>query len=348
MLALAWVLAPVPVASGSTGAGSAADEPTEGTAPQTRILDSPHGTTETMLKRARIRFRFGANAKRVKYKCRVDGRRWNRCKSPVRIATGPGNHRFAVRAEDRQGNVDRSPASRRWRIKRWEPHVKAARRYARSRGGPVSFAVDVGWRTFGYRVHLRAPVASTVKVMLMTAYLRRRRVRHRQLEAGEREMLGRMIRYSDNGAATSVRNIVGARGVTRLARQARLREFQYSPIWGICRTSARDQASLMRNLDRYIPRRHRGFAHRVLGHISRPQSWGIGTIGHRGWSLRFKGGWGISDHGHGGIVNHQIAMLQRGRRRVGIAILTQGNHSAGHGQTTLRKVSRLLLHGLPH
>ncbi len=315
-------------------------------APQSSFKRAPQKKVETVQRRSLAKFRFRSNRRRARFQCRLDGRSWHRCRSPKRVLVGPGRHRFAVRARDRRGNVEKTEVRRRWRVTRWRPRVKAARRYARRRG-TVAFAVNLGWRTFGFRRSSTAPMASTVKAMLMVAYLRQGGVRHRRLDPGEKDLLGRMIRYSDNGAATTVRNIVGESAVRRLARRARLRDFEYSPIWGLCRTSARDQASFMRNIDHYLPRRHEGFARRVLGRITPSQSWGIGTIGHKGWSLGFKGGWGIGPSA-GRTVNHQIAVLQRGKWRIGIAILTQDNPAAGYGQQTLRTVAKRLLHGLPH
>jgi hypothetical protein len=67
----------------------------------------------------------------------------------------------------------------------------------------------------------------------------------------------------------------------------------------------------------------------------------------KGWRLFFKGGWGISDGSLGGTVNHQIALLERGGLRIGIAILTEGNPWTSYGESTLKGVARRILKGLP-
>ena len=317
--------------------------------PQTKIAFGPGQSARqaTIKKWSSARFRFRSDERRSSFRCRVDRRPWHRCSSPVRIRVRPGKHRFLVRARDRDGNLDRKAAWRSWRAKRWEPHIRAARRYARRRAGPVSIAVDVGWRTRGYRPSLTAPTASTIKVMLMVAYLRRRGVRHRSLTGSEKNLLGRMIHVSDNGAATAVRDIDGAGSIKRLARRAGMKDFEYSSIWGICRTSARDQAAFMRRIQDFIPKRHERFALGQLGHISHEQSWGIGEMRLKGWKLRFKGGWGISDGRHGGVVNHQVAQLSHGKWKIGVAVLTQGNPYTEFGTETLKGVFRRLLRGLP-
>jgi len=123
--------------------------------------------------------------------------------------------------------------------------------------GPVSFPADVGWRRQSFRGGLRARSASTVKTVLMMAYLRRREVRRRGLTGSEKGLLGAMIRRSDNGAVSTIRDRVGARAIIRLARRTGMTDFIYGPIWGICRVSARGYARFMRLLPGPVPRRHR-------------------------------------------------------------------------------------------
>ena len=315
--------------------------------PHTRFQRSPKRRIETIGKRAKVTMRVRKGPRVRKLQCRVDRKAWHRCHRRITVWALPGSHRIRIRAVDKAGNRDRTPAVRRWKVSRWEPGIRAARRYAARRPGRASFAVDVGWRTQGLRINQRARTASTIKVLLMAAYLQRRGVRHRRLDSGERNLLGIMIRHSDNGAASTVRNIVGSRAVVRVARQGGMKRFRYSPVWGTCEVTARDFATFMRRLKDLIPERHRGFALHQLESITGSQRWGIGKVRPRGWKLYFKGGWGISDGHYGGVVDHQVAVLRRGKWKVGIAILTQGNSSVESGNDTLRGIARRLLRGLP-
>jgi len=230
---------------------------------------------------------------------------------------------------------------------RWQPGVEEARKYAKSRTGSVSFVVDTGSRTWGFNRRMTAQTASTIKVMFMVTYLRRQPVRNRQLSRDEKRLLGLMIRRSDDIAATRVRDIVGPRAIKALARRAKMRDFVYNTVWGASRTSAPDQARFMKNLGRYVPERHWPFARRLLSTIVPSQSWGIGQVKPEGWKLYFKGGWGLPPPNYGGL-DHQVALLQRGRRRIGVAILTQGNPVRQYGDRTLEGVARRLLRGLPN
>jgi hypothetical protein len=122
-----------------------------------------------------------------------------------------------------------------------------------------------------------------------------------------------------------------------------MHRFQYNPVWGLSRSSPRDQSRFMFRLDRFLPARHRGYARRQLARIVPSQRWGIGRLRLPGWRLYFKGGWGSGT----GAVDHQVAFLESGRMRIALAIFTVGNPSHGYGKRTLRGVAARLLRGLP-
>lgn len=225
----------------------------------------------------------------------------------------------------------------------WEPDIAAAARYAAQRQGEVRFAViDESGRMRGHSVSSAVPMASVFKVMLMVTYLRREAVRDRDLAGADRDLLAPMIRWSDNAAATRIRDIVGAEAIRRLARDARMRDFQLHSTWGLSRTSARDQAPFLLELERYIPDRHEDYARRLLSTIVRGQRWGIPKAAPKGWKVYFKGGWGSGT----GAVTHQVAFLESGERRIALAILTTNSPSHSYGTDTVRGVAARLLRGL--
>jgi hypothetical protein len=223
----------------------------------------------------------------------------------------------------------------------WHPRIAAARRYVEHRAGEVAFAtIDQRGRFRGYRVRSTAPMASTFKVMLLVSLLRKRA--DHPLSRRDRRLLAPMIRRSDNVAATEVRDMVGARRIRRLARVAGMRDFHYNPIWGLSRSSPRDQVRFMYHLQRYVPGRHRAFARYLLSHVIRSQRWGIGRVAPPGWKLFLKGGWGSGT----GLVDHQVALLKRGHRRISLAIFTQFDPDHAYGKRTLLGVASRLLRGL--
>jgi beta-lactamase class A len=223
----------------------------------------------------------------------------------------------------------------------WAPDVRGTRAYANQRAGDVSFAVRTEGRLYAFRGRRSVPSASVVKAMLMVAYLNHRTVRGRRLRAGDRALLSPMIRWSNNNAASRVRNFVGDGALARLARRVAMPRFRTAPSWGSCSIDAIDQTRLFLKIDRYVVRRHRRTAMRLLNTIVPSQRWGIARARPAGWAIYFKGGWGSGS----GAVDHQVALLRRGRRRVALAIMTTGNPSHEYGKETLRGVAaRLLRH----
>ena len=224
----------------------------------------------------------------------------------------------------------------------WKPHIRAAASYAATRAGGISFGVRTDRGLRGVRVERTVPSASVLKPMLLVAYLRRAEVRHRRLTGAERALLGPMIRRSDNTAASRVCNIVGTGGLARLAGRVRMRRFHATRPWGLSSIDVADQTRFLLHIDRYVPRRHRRYALRLLGSIVPPQRWGIARVRPRGWALYFKGGWGSGT----GWADHQVALLRRGRRRLAVAILITSSPSHEYGKETLRGIAARLLRGL--
>lgn len=81
--------------------------------PNTTILKKPSARTTEH----RTTFRFSSNELGSTFQCKLDGGAWKSCKSAKSYGNlRTGTHMFRVRARDKAGNVDRSPAKRTWRI----------------------------------------------------------------------------------------------------------------------------------------------------------------------------------------------------------------------------------------
>ena len=207
----------------------------------------------------------------------------------------------------------------------------------------MSFAVRTEGHLYGVDVRRTVPSASVLKAMLLVAYLRQPSVRERPLRKADRDLLAPMIRWSDNVAATRVRDIVGNDGLVRLAHKVGMRAFAPAAIWGLSRIDAADQTLFFVHIDRYVPSRHGAYALKLLSSIVPSQRWGIAQVRPPGWALYFKGGWGSGS----GAVDHQVALLRRGTKRVSVAILTTSSPTHAYGKQTLRGVAARLLRGLP-
>jgi hypothetical protein len=225
----------------------------------------------------------------------------------------------------------------------WHPRVHEAIAYANRRAGQVRFAVCTEQRQWASHATKGVPAASLLKAILLVAYLNRPDVRDRALTAQDFRLIGPMIRRSDDPAAVRVLALVGASGVYEVARQAHMRHFTLQPVrWGHSRIDAEDQARFFLHIDSRVVPRHRATVLHLLSSIVPSQRWGVGQVKVPGWRVYFKGGWSTGT----GAVDHQVALLRRGNRRVSVAVLTTHSPSHAYGKQTLRGIFARLLSGL--
>ena len=206
----------------------------------------------------------------------------------------------------------------------------------------MSFAViGPSGGTFTSRASTRVPAASVMKVMFMTAYLRR--ARGRDLNEDDRDLLRPMITRSANEPATRIANMLGPRPIHALARDARMRNFSYTRPWGSSTITAADQVGFMYRLERFIPDRHDRYARYLLSHVVERQRWGIGELHKPNWRFFFKGGWGTGT----GAVCHQVAFIERDDMRIAVAVLITDSPSHSYATRTSKGVFERLLEELP-
>ena len=89
--------------------------PPDKTPPQTKIKSGPKGHTHS----SKATFKFSSSEGGSTFFCKLDGKAWGSCKSPRTYKhLKPGKHTFRVRARDKAGNVDQSPAKRSWHVEK--------------------------------------------------------------------------------------------------------------------------------------------------------------------------------------------------------------------------------------
>jgi hypothetical protein len=100
--------------------------------PVTEITKGPKKKVKTKRKRAKAKFSFTASESPevagsigdpgFTFQCELDGRGFEPCTSPdglkVKAKRRAKKHEFRVRATDRLGNTDPTPAKRTWKVKR--------------------------------------------------------------------------------------------------------------------------------------------------------------------------------------------------------------------------------------
>lgn len=81
--------------------------------PNTRIVSGPPRNTY----KTKAKFRFASTEPQSHFECKLDKKKWRACTNPFKRSVKPGKHVFKVRAIDRYGNVDPTPARFGWRVK---------------------------------------------------------------------------------------------------------------------------------------------------------------------------------------------------------------------------------------
>jgi hypothetical protein len=87
-------------------------------APDTTITKRPKDKT----KKKQATFEFSSSEAGSTFECSLDGVAFSPCSSPDTLKVKKGKHSFAVRAKDAAGNVDGSPASDGWKVKKKKKH----------------------------------------------------------------------------------------------------------------------------------------------------------------------------------------------------------------------------------
>jgi hypothetical protein len=86
-----------------------------------------------------------------------------------------------------------------------------------------------------------------------------------------------------------------------------------------------------------VPGAHRRYARKLLSSIVPEQRWGMAPVARRERvKIFFKGGWRSG-------ITHQVALLERGRRRIALAVLTSGSPSMAYGQETIERIAVRIL-----
>ena len=101
------------------GAGTIADDdggaPGADTTPPNTII---HGGPRAVTRARRASFHLVSTEPYARVQCKLDRGPWRACPaSKAYRGLKPGRHVFRARAVDAAGNVDRTPASKRWRIR---------------------------------------------------------------------------------------------------------------------------------------------------------------------------------------------------------------------------------------
>jgi hypothetical protein len=106
-----------PAGPTDTSGARQSSPPSDTVAPETRIVKAKSPLMVASKKaKARTSVTFSSEAG-ARFQCKLDGRAFAACVSPMALKLKTGRHTFSVRAIDAAGNVDPSPATATIRVK---------------------------------------------------------------------------------------------------------------------------------------------------------------------------------------------------------------------------------------
>lgn len=92
--------------------------PADRTAPETTITAGPRTKVKTKKRKKAVSFRFISSEAGGSFQCKLDDRPFAACASPFDAKVKKGSHVFTVRAADATGNLDPTPATLSFKVKR--------------------------------------------------------------------------------------------------------------------------------------------------------------------------------------------------------------------------------------
>jgi hypothetical protein len=97
--------------------------PRDADPPETTIDKAPRKRT----RKRKARFEFSSDEPGSTYECKLDRRAFAKCASPFKKKVKRRKHNFQVRAVDRAGNPDPTPAVHAWKVRKRNAETRRGR-----------------------------------------------------------------------------------------------------------------------------------------------------------------------------------------------------------------------------
>ena len=241
--------------------------------------------------------------------------------------------------------VDRTKATGPWpqRVARLTEELD---RYA---AGVPDFAVSVADRRTGRRYDYRGDreyeAASVIKVELLAALLLKAQDAHRPLTAAEKARVTKMIRASDNDAASAVyRAVGGVRGLRSACERLGLTATEPDRAFGLSTTTANDQTRMLAALTSAagpLTEDSRELMLGLMASVNADQNWGVSAAAFAGERTALKNGWlARSSEDNRWIVN-STGRIASDKVDVSVSVLSHGHRSREAGIEVAEHVAAL-------
>ncbi|MEU5881296.1 serine hydrolase [Spirillospora sp. NPDC047279] len=227
--------------------------------------------------------------------------------------------------------------------------TRALTNYLDDRDGRLSVAIkDLATGvSYSYAKGVRTATASVVKVDILVALLLQAQRDDRALTASERSLAARMIRQSDNAAATALWNTIGGGpALDRANRRLGLRQTTAGPgaAWGSTTTGAADQVRLLTALTSKkspLTAAHRAYVLRLMGGVVDEQAWGVSAAAGDGDTVALKNGWLPRRVDGGAWTVTSMGRITGDAHDYLIAVVSAGHPSLSAGVTTVEHAAAL-------
>lgn len=202
-------------------------------------------------------------------------------------------------------------------------------------------------QTYAYRGTTKYDTASIVKAQILACMLLHDQDADHAPTSGEMALAKPMIRLSDNNAATSLFQHVGASsGVTKCNKRLGLSQTAVNSSWGLTRTTANDQIRLLSELvdpKGPLDTDSRQTAFTLMSSVDNTQDWGIPSIAKSGETTMVKNGWDTRSADGGLWAINTIGRVTSGDGDVdvSVAVLSHDNQSMESGVALVQKVAKL-------
>lgn len=178
--------------------------------------------------------------------------------------------------------------------------------------------------------------ASIVKVEILVALALQAQRRSRALTTEEHQLAERMIKVSDNAAASTLWERVGrACGMGEVGDTLGLTDTVPGPdgYWGLTRTTAADQVRILgavSTADSPLAAPYRSFILGLMRQVTADQKWGVTAAADTPAASAVKNGW-LPRTGTGLWVINSIGAVRHAGHRLLIAVLSAGQPSRADG-----------------
>jgi beta-lactamase class A len=200
---------------------------------------------------------------------------------------------------------------------------------------------------YSYRGTVKFDTASIVKVQVLACLLLRAQSRDRELTGGELDLAKRMIRLSDNDATTELFNRVGkVKAVTASNKRLGLTQTVVNSSWGLTRTTADDQITLLSKLvdsDGPLDAGSRKLAFTLMNSVDDSQNWGVPSVARSGEISTVKNGWDTRSKDGGLWAVNTVGRVTsaNGDVDISVAVLSHNNTSEASGIQLVEKVAKM-------